>query len=247
MKTKTRWEERMKHNLRIALTMAVAGIAALAVFTPNLKAGAPLTCFPFQIGGAKSLPWDDISDPRNWKTPKSEYDTRRLADDTLMLLGDGTPVIVRMETIRRAAIYGMKDPAAAENLYALLKTRVHKSAKGQVNPLYLFDLGYAVETFKQAGLMDKSKKGIPFVSGEDGYSNIRQALALRGNDPQMEFAAAIVTVWPRREEHQDHFSKSVAGAAGDSLLTRNLLDHFAERGNSLTQLRASASITGSKN
>jgi hypothetical protein len=236
----------MKHNIRFALTMAIAGITALAVFIPNLQAGAPLTCFPFQIGGAKSLPWGDVSDPREWNAPKRDYDSRRLADDTLVLLGDSTPVIVRMETIRRAAVYGMRDPAAAEHLVAMLKARARKNEKGRVSPLYLFDYGYAVETFKQAGLHDGGKKGIPIASSEDGYSGICEALALRTDDPEMEFAAAMVTLWPRREQHQEHFRKAVAGASGDSLLTKNLIDHFADRGHSLAQLRASASIPGGK-
>jgi hypothetical protein len=231
----------MKHRISCAMTAAFAGLVLVAVSVPGLLAGPPLTCFPFQIGDARSLPWSTSANQRDWNAPMSDYDTRRLADDTLMLLGEQTPVIVRMETIRRAALYGLKDAAAAQELLARLKARALKNEKGKGNALYLFDYGYLAETYKQASLHQGDKKGFSSSSGENGYARVLEALALRGNDPEMEFAAALITVWPRQERHQEHFRKAVTGAAGDALLTDNLVSHFPDRGASLTELRASVS------
>ncbi len=239
----------MKNRTVFRMTIVPAAIAALAVFASNLQAGTPLTCFPFQIGNAQSLPWGDSANARDWNTPRHDYDTRRLADDALALLGDSIPVIVRMETIRRASLYGRKDPAAAEDLYARLKARALKNDnnKKRSSALYLFDYGYLVETFKQAGLSQGDKKGFSAAGGESGYARVLEALALHGEDPEMEFAAALITSWPRQERYQEHFRKALAGASGDALLANNLVSHFSDRGSSLADLRAGAGSPKGKN
>jgi len=66
------------------------------------------------LDDTKSLPWTASTNPKDWNTRKADYDTRRLADDTLALLSDQTPVIARMETLRRAALYGRKNAAAPQ-------------------------------------------------------------------------------------------------------------------------------------
>jgi len=212
----------MKNRTWLRNTMLLASLATLAASASPLRAGTPLTCFPFNIGNAPSLPWDSTADQRNWNTPKSDYDTKRLADDTINLLGEKTPVIVRMETMRRATLYGRKDPAAAADLLARLKARALGSKQGRTNPLSLFDYGYLVETYKQASVLYGEKKNANAGGGENGYAYVLEALALRGNDAEMEFAAALIASWPRQVKYKEHYQRAVAGASGDQLLAANL-------------------------
>ena len=85
----------------IALTLVCAAAAAHPAF-----AGPPLLCHPFDIGAAKSLPWSGAS---SWFDGQPGYDIKHLADDTVAVLTPAVPVIVRMETLRRAAIYASRD------------------------------------------------------------------------------------------------------------------------------------------
>ena len=87
-----------------ALTMLCFAFLAIA--------GPPLICHAFEIGQAKSLPW--VS--HNWNLSGGEsYETKNLAQDTLDILTPETPVLVRMETLRRATLYARKDPLAAKD------------------------------------------------------------------------------------------------------------------------------------
>ena len=60
----------------------------------------------------------------------------------------------------------------------------------------------------------------------DGYEWVRKAIALRGSDPQMEFAAALMTTEGTRGEHDRHLQNAMAGAKADALLARNLASRF---------------------
>jgi len=60
----------------------------------------------------------------------------------------------------------------------------------------------------------------------DGYAMVKKAIALRGDDPQMEFAAALITLSGPRDEHAQHAQKAIAGAKMDALLAENLARHF---------------------
>jgi len=64
------------------------------------------------------------------------------------------------------------------------------------------------------------------ATGTDGYAMIKKAIGLRGADPQMEFAAALITLSGPRDEHAQHAQKALAGAKTDSLLAQNLATHF---------------------
>jgi hypothetical protein len=64
------------------------------------------------------------------------------------------------------------------------------------------------------------------AAGVDGYAMIKKAIALRGEDAQMEFAAALVTLSGPRDEHAQHAQKALAGAKTDALLAQNLATHF---------------------
>jgi len=64
------------------------------------------------------------------------------------------------------------------------------------------------------------------AAGLDAYGLIKKALALRGTDPQMEFAAALVTLRGPQQDHLVHLQKAMAGSKTDALLGQNLATHF---------------------
>src|SRR5437763_7677522 len=98
-------------------TLLVA--AALMLLTRPVLAGPPLLCFPFEIGAAKSLPMGHGS----WKDTDPKYDISHLVADTLTLLGPDAPVMVRMETIRRATLYAAPNPPIASALLKAFEDR----------------------------------------------------------------------------------------------------------------------------
>jgi hypothetical protein len=64
------------------------------------------------------------------------------------------------------------------------------------------------------------------AAGVDGYALVKKAIGLRAPDPQMEFAAALITLSGPQEEHRQHALKAIAGAKTDPLLAQNLATHF---------------------
>ncbi|HWQ35644.1 MAG TPA: hypothetical protein VNQ79_22550 [Blastocatellia bacterium] len=205
-------------------------------------AGPPLICHPFEIGNAKSLPWGAGSE---WRALKSDYDSSRLVEDTLALLAPDTPVIVRMETMRRAAIYAIWSQRDSEMHYKLknasaarelLDRLLARTRTGKADALALFDAGYFAETWKNAA--DPRNP-----SGVDGYSLVQKAIAQRSSDGAMEFAAALITSMSSDKTAQRaHLQKAVNAAPEGSLLARNLVLHFGQRGQKLADLRASLNV-----
>jgi hypothetical protein len=209
------------------------GLMAAALFTAIVtQAGPPLICHTIEIGDAKSLPW--IS--HGWNLSGGEnYDTKNLVHDTLEILSPQTTVLVRMETLRRATLYARRDPAAAKELLAKLYDRATSAeSSGHAEALAWFDVGYLTETYKQwigQPWMRVSKDEQNPAAGVDGYGMVKKALALRGsaqkgNDPQMEFAAALMTLSGPQDEHRVHSERAIAGAKSDSLLAQNLSARF---------------------
>lgn len=211
--------------------LSVVGVIVSVIALQEIAlAGPPLLCWPFDIGNAKSLPWGGSA----WREARADYDVRHLADDTVALLTPDTPVLVRMETLRRATVYAMKDPQVASALYSRLSARVSESKQDEA--LLLFDLGYLVEALKQATLMGSRSN---LTGHHDGYALVLKAIQKRGGDPGMEFAAALMTLLPKRNSQPEHLQKALAGAPDGSLLARNLVSHFRDRGNTLAELQAS--------
>jgi hypothetical protein len=195
-------------------------------------AGPPLVCWPFDIGNAKSLPWGGPG----WRAKNPDYDLHRLVDDTIALLSTDASVIVRMETLRRATVFAMDDAQIGNQLYSRLSARTQETQlKGTAKALALFDLGYLIETYKQTSAVTSN---LNFARSLDGYSSVLKAIQLRGNDPEMEFAAALISIDPRHSDHQEHLQKAVAGTSDNSLLARNLVAHFGGQGKTLAELRA---------
>jgi hypothetical protein len=204
-------------NARTFSRIAISTVAVLLGFTTFAFAGPPLICHPIEIGQAKSLPWVEFNYKGN-----PDYDLKNLSRDTLAILDSRTPVLVRMETLRRATIYARLDPQAAKELITQLQERAANSdAAGDPDALAWFDVGYLAEAYRQW-----LGRGEPNpAAGLDGYSLVRKAISLRGSDPEMEFAAALITLSGPESEHHDHVQKAMAGAKSDSLLAQNLASY----------------------
>ncbi len=212
----------MRHILwHVFVTIVILGL--LAVFAPCAQAGPPLICWPFDIGNAHSLPWGGSG----WHDSLAEYNLNHLADDTLALLAPQTPVLVRMETLRRAVIYASKDAQAARDLFARIAARAGESQKAGKSEaaLYRFDYGYLIEAYKQVRLANLLQDG----TERDGYGYevAKNALASRGDDAEMEFGAALIASSESntRELGRRHLEKAAAGASEGSLLAKNLVTH----------------------
>ncbi len=209
----------MKSQIVPFSRIAVAMLLALFLFVSSALAGPPLICHSFDIGDAKSIPWAS----HDWNLTGSEnYNTKNLAADTIAILDFDSFVLVHMETLRRATLYARRDPVAAKELVTKLVARADSSANSPAAAMTSFDLGYLVECYKQWMGKDEPNP----AQGLDGYALVKKALQLRGNDPQMDFAAALITLTGPASEHQDYTQKTIAGAKTDALLSRNLFTHF---------------------
>ena len=207
---------------------AVFAGALLVIAAPSL-AGPPLICHAIDIGSEQSLPWTSTG----WNlNGQEQYDVSRLVPDTLALLTPSAPVLLRMETLRRATLYGQQRAAVAKELLLRLESRTRENPK---DALAAFDFGYLVECYKQASWLHQhtdwlkafgDAAGASLAMKIDGYSWVLKAITLRGSDPQMEFAAALMTTDGARSEHDRHLQNAMAGAKADAMLARNLSSRF---------------------
>ena len=195
-------------------------IATFFVFANAAVAGPPLICHAFDIGNATSLPW--IS--HDWNLSGTEsYDTHRLANDTLAILNASQVPLVHMETLRRATLYARKDPVAAKQLLLQLVARAKSGeASPSPDPFASFDAAYLTEAYKQW----LGEKGENPANGLDGLPWIKRCMQLRPGDPQMAFAAALITLHGPESEHREYAQTATAGAKNDELLKRNLATRF---------------------
>lgn len=187
----------------------------------TIQAGPPLICHPYDIGNAQSLPWGHSQQgswEAGWDNPLPGYDTKQLAGDTLKILDANAPVLVRMETMRRAALYGANDHASAAALLTALKQRATAPNPGA---LALFDYGYFTATLKQ--IQWKYKEDL--TGGADGYQLVERALAIKPDSAEMHFAAAIISRDPRKPDFAEHARKA-RSAHADALLAANIRSHL---------------------
>jgi len=205
--------------IRSTRKFSAALLFALSLFATAAQAGPPLICHAFDIGTAKSLPW--VS--HDWNlTGNESYNSNSLVTDTIAILDADPTVLVHMETLRRATLYARANPLAAKQLLLKLIARADSSVNSPAAALASFDLGYLAETYKEWLGNDQSNP----AQGLDGYALIKKAIQLRPNDPQMEFAAALITLNRPSSDQQQHAQKAIAGAKNDPLLARNLATHF---------------------
>ena len=215
-------------QIPIRLIAAVSFALSMVTMTPGrADAGPPAICHQFQTGGAPSLPWAEGS---GWRRTVPTYDLQRLADDTLRLLTPATPVLARMETIRRATIYASGDArVASELLSRVLGRAIDGVAGGPTNRHALFDAGYLVESYRQASLIHKyemlhgAEKSAWQLrerpKGLDGYSWIASALTMGAQDPEMEFGASRVS---EGTTSQAHVGNALKGARPGTPLAATL-------------------------
>jgi hypothetical protein len=209
----------------------VVPLGALVLFTavsPAL-AGPPLLCHPFDIGNARSLPWDG----REWAQGRADYNLANLVTDTESILTSTAPVIVRMETLRRAALYASHDSGAAARLLDMVNTRAAAAERAGASPeattLALFDAGYLRETYRQISLLGrfsglgKRSRTIAGVLGQaEGMTLVRRVASQHPDDGAIQFAAALVTATTDKTAYARHAAKAREAAARDPLLARNI-------------------------
>ena len=237
----------MKRDAARSARFVISALAAVVVLATSAQAGPPLICHAIDIGQAKSLPW--ISDTGNL-SGNENYDLKNLVSDTLSILDSNAPVLVRMETLRRATIYARKDPLVAKELLTRLYARAtHADAAASPDALAWFDAGYLVECYKQwigkslPHMTDGLRLDPNPASSLDGYAWVKKAIGLRGQDPEMEFAAAIITLGGPQGDHQQHVQRAMAGAKADPLLAKNLASRFVgNKGESMADLLGKATL-----
>lgn len=216
---------RYRRNLLIA--------AAFAGFlTGRAQAGPPLICHPFEIGNETSLPWASGS---SWDSPAPGYDPAKLSGDTLRLLSSDKPVLARMETLRRAAIYGARQPQVAAELAVRLLARAMRE---EGNALAAFDAGYYLESLRQMNHISKNLS----LADIRGYEWMERSISRLSDKAAGEYALALASSergWPNA-----HFRAAVEGAKEGSLLATNLLKHGRKK--SLKDLRAELSTVATR-
>ena len=208
------------------LVIAALLVATVVTARPAL-AGPPLLCHPFDIGSAASLPWSGAS---SWFDGTGDYRLSNLISDTESLLGPSTPVIVRMETLRRASIYASRDPRVAAALLDRMIARADTAKNaGRTDALALLDAAYVTEALRQIaaiGGISGSKQHVgairELLRGRDGWALMTASLAARPDDPALQFAAALIAADKNRAAYTEHAQRARAGAGKDALLARNL-------------------------
>ena len=199
---------------------------------------------------AKSIAWNG----KQWRDVKKDYDLNQLVPDVMAILETDAPVLVRMETMRRAAIYAVWslrdakvgfDPKGDRAAIALLdKILARKNAaevrgfKTKADKLALFDAGYLLETYKYIGFEEIAKNPVLSAESLAWVEKANNALACPG---EIELALAIIL-----QNHQGttaaqdkHLKNAVGKAAEGSLLAKNIVSHFPDKGASLNALKAS--------
>jgi hypothetical protein len=223
----------MRPRIRFVHTAVL--LVAVSALPASAFAGPPLLCHPYDIGAAKSLPWDG----GGWAAARSDYPLARLADDTQALLTPTTPVIVRMETLRRASIYASRDPRVASDLVRALVARTRtpqgdrRSAvtdpSGAPDALALLDAAYltgALAEIVRIGGIEPFRGNVEALKrisvDVDSWKLMTASLAARPGDANLEFAAALVATAANPAAYAAHAQRARQGAAADALLARNL-------------------------
>ena len=119
-----------------------------------------------------------------------------------------------------------RDDSVGQELLARLMGRaLTAAAEGRADALAWFDAGYLVESYRQAGFVQR-EGGLQStwtlrdeLSGLDGYAWVRKALQVAGTQPEMEYAASLMK---EGDASATHRRKAVAGAKEGTLLALNV-------------------------
>lgn len=205
-------------NSRASSLVSAGWMAMVLTCATPLFAGPPLICHAIDIGQAQTLPWVDL----NGHKGDGSYHLQNLAKDTLAILDSNPVVLVRMETLRRATLYARQDSQAAKELLTRLRARATEAPSDAHGALAWFDFGYLAESYKQWIARNEPNP----AAGVDGYDWVKRAIRQRGEDAEMEFAAALITLTSPNGDHRDHVNRAMAGSKTDALLARNLASRF---------------------
>src|SRR5215216_1153199 len=123
------------------LTRSLVAVGIVAFFATPALAGPPLICHPFQVESSKLISWG--TGP-GWNTPDRSYDIKKLVADANSVLAEDAPILNRMENMRRATIYAMRDPQIAQEL---LKTVMARALATTSDSRAWFDAGYLIESY----------------------------------------------------------------------------------------------------
>lgn len=202
---------------RSAPLVPTALLAALTLLATTALAGPPCVCHPVNVERQATLPWGTGA----FETAGT-YPREAVVADTLARLTPDAAVLVRMETLRRAAIYLENDLAERTVLLEALERRVlDAEASGRPDALAWFDAGYLAQIYDQYGARSRGWTGGE-RKGVVGYAWVLRAIALKG-DPQMELAAAMMTLMAAdRSLPAGHLARAEQGAKRDPLLAKNL-------------------------
>ena len=202
------------------ITRSLLALAVVSCFATPALAGPPLICFPFETEGGKLIAWG--SGP-GWNTPDRSYDIKKLVADTNAILATDAPILNRMETMRRATIYAMRDPQIAQEL---LKSVMTRALATTTDSRAWFDAGYLIESYKQATHLRDQRKpelrawaGVDETIRVDGYNWVKKAMAMTAPNAEMEFAASLMTQGSVASAHR---ARAASAAPKGSLVARNL-------------------------
>ena len=202
------------------ITRSLAALAVVACFATPALAGPPLICHPFEVGGGKLIAWGTGS---GWNTPDRSYDLKKLVAETTAVLTADAPILTRMENIRRATIYAMRDPRVA---LELLKTVMDRALATTSDSGAWFDAGYLIESFKQASAIREIRKpelrawaAVDETIKVDGYNWVKKAMAMTAPSAEMEFAASLMTHGAVASAHR---ARAIAAAPKGSLVAKNI-------------------------
>jgi len=138
---------------------------------------------------------------------------------------------VRMETLRRAAIYASQDPAVASALVDRLSAKARASVPGDA--LAALDAAYLIEALHQVTMMGPNGEFRDRIAGvkrviadREAAPLVAQAVQARPSDPAVAFAAAMITMGRDKQAYGAYATRARAGASQDALLARNL-DHLS--------------------
>ena len=220
------------------LTRALA-VSLLALAPAVAHAGPPLLCFPMETGGAPSLPWAR----HGLERARPDYDRSRLAADTSRCWGRPLPSLpgwrpcvepccTRRRTpppprssSRRCAIAppAVATPPPPRSPASTSVTRSRRRSR--------------CATCRR----EARRSARPPSAGEDGLALIREAIAARGSDPEMEYAAALVTASQTPRRVSDEHLSAPLRARPPAPLSRGRLPHTVTSGADRLPASATAS------
>jgi hypothetical protein len=208
---------------------ALSVLALLTAAQPALAGYVTWLIRPFDIGKAQSLPWGT-----EWSRGRTDYVLSSLIPDTDALLTPSTPIIIRLETLRRAVIYASADRRIAERLLQTFTERARVAEQSErPDALAFLDAAFVTDALWQIGqhsnppFTELSRQVLGVVPAPDGYALVQKGLALHPDDPEYEFGAALIVGVRHLGEAEfiEHAGNAIAGAARDTLLLGNL-DHI---------------------